>query len=236
VFCVSYTGFNKVITQGEHIMDQKVLTDSQKKELIQEILGTEYHQVGNHFPLFSKMIDNLGTMNDAAAISELVPVLTRYLSGTATTSVFSVASMVGILLFPVHQFINLVNANQTGHRMYSYRAIAYTIVGWAFSQPIPAQSARIILNIRSGSVVKSVATVREYEKIWRETSLNVQNQLNIICVTKNIDVQLLKRVFQVMGEGNTGRLSALILESFESQFGPTTKPIWKSNYSVCYPH
>lgn len=152
----------------------KPLTDHEKKELIRQTLRNSNSAVGNHFPAFSKMIDGLGHVNDALSVAELIPTLNIYLSGTAVGAFYSGASFAGILLFPVQQIINLINANETGFRMYSYRAISYAITAWAFDKPVVSQSPRIILNLKTGpgSVAKTHNELAAYHQVWWESSTN----------------------------------------------------------------
>ncbi len=218
-------------------MNHRKLSDSEKKQIIQQVLGAEYHSVGNHFPVFSKVADRLGDFNNIVSFAELVPTLSTYLSGGSTAAVLSGASFAGILLFPVQQIIGLVNANEIGFQMYSYRAIAYAITSWAFDRPMLSGSQRILANQRSnsGSVVFSHEAKAKYHIVWSQTSTKVVNQLNVLCQQKNISKVHLQIIFKALGDGRPGQLSKLILEGFEKEFGHTTKHIWKSLYSVLYP-
>ncbi len=181
------------------------------------------------------MIDGLGNANDALSFAELIPSLNTFLSSSsAMSSVISGASFAGILLFPVAQLINLVNANQTGQRMYSYRSIAYTITAWSFAKPIPTQSARVMRNISSGSIQKSSAEKMEYQTVWRNTSKSVVDKLNLTCSQKSIPKPHLQAIFRALGSGQMDKLCLMILEGFEKEFSPTTKNIWKSTYSIRY--
>lgn len=219
-------------------MAMKKLSDDEKKIILKQYLGPNYHSVGQHFQVFSKMIDGLGHVNDAIGFAELIPALNSYLSGPVVSRILSGGSFVGILLFPVQQLINLLNANETGYRMYSYRAISYSITAWAFNKPIPSQSPRVISNLRSGSgpVAHSHNMMARYHKVWWETANSVVNQLNKTCIEKNIQKPHLKAIFRALGEGRPEVLSRLILTGFEDEFGHTTKHIWRSTYSTVYPN
>lgn len=213
---------------------QKKLSDREKKEIIKEILGVNHSAAGRHFPVFSEMMNGLGSFNDALSFAELVPALNAWLSGTVISSVTTAASIAGVVLFPFQQMINLINANETGLRAYSYRAISYTITAWAFDKPRYRSSPQIISNLKSGPYT-SVKSLDEYHKVWIDTSFSVFMQIQKICLQKSINKNHLKAVFKALGQGNPEALSVLILKGFESEFSAVTKNIWISNYSVTYP-
>ena len=210
------------------------LSDQEKKEIIKGILGANHNAVGNHFPIFSEMMNGLGTFNDVLTFAELLPTLSTWLSGAAVTSITSAAAFSGTILFPFQQAINLINANETGLRAYSYRAISYTITAWAFDKVNPMSSPRILSNINSGPY-PSTKSNDEYHKVWRETLISVLMKLELICIQKKIKKQHLKTVFKALGQGSPEKLSVLILKGFEKEFGHTAKNIWVSNYSVKFP-
>lgn len=215
-------------------MNQKKMTDAEKKEILKNILGTKYHSAGKNFPIFSEMMDGLGTFNDVLSFVELVPVLNTWLSGSVVSAVVSRASIAGVFLFPFQQMINLLNANETGLQMYSYRSISYSLTAWAFNKPKPMSSPQIISNIRSGPY-RSVKSIDEYHKVWRETSISLVNKIELVCLQKKINKDYLKVVFKALGHGSPEKLSVLILHGFESEFSPVTRHIWASNFSVVYP-
>jgi hypothetical protein len=136
-------------------MNKKVLNDQEKKEILTSILGANHNAVGKHFPIFSDMMSGVGNFNDAVSFAELVPALDAWLSVSMVSSITSAASFAGILLFPVQQIINVINANETGLRAYSYRAISYAITAWAFDKPKPMSSPQILSNIRRGPIVST---------------------------------------------------------------------------------
>jgi hypothetical protein len=180
------------------------------------------------------MMSGLGHFNDAISFAELIPALSSWLSGTAAASITSVASFAGVLLFPVQQIINIINANETGLRAYSYRGIAYAITAWAFDKPKPMSSPQILSNIKRGPVV-TVQGVGRYNQVWMQTVSSVTNKITEICSKNNINEEHLKAVFRAFGRGSPEKLSVLILKGFEKEFSPVTVNMWKSNYKVAYP-
>lgn len=215
-------------------MTQKKMTDAEKKKIIRDVLGANHNAVGNHFPIFSEMMNGLGTFNDVISFAELIPALNGWLSGSVVSSVVSKASFAGILLFPFQQMINLVNANETGLRAYSYRAISYSVTAWSFNRPMPLSSPQIISNINSGPY-RSTRSNDEYHKVWRETSFSVIRRIELVCLQKKINKEHLKLVFKALGQGSAEKLSVLILQGFENEFSSVSRHIWASNYSVAYP-
>ncbi|MFK5948135.1 MAG: hypothetical protein QM500_05125 [Methylococcales bacterium] len=215
-------------------MNKIQMSDVEKKKIIRSILGENHHAVGNNFPVFSEMMNGLGTFNDALTFAELLPVLNAWISGSVVSSIAANASFAGVLLFPFQQMINLMNANEVGLRAYSYRSISYSITAWAFDKPKPISSPQILSNSRSG-IVTSVKGVEEYNKVWRETSLSVIRQIEHVCLQKKINKKRLKVVFKALGQGKPEILSVLILKGFEKDFSNLSKNVWISTYSVSYP-
>ncbi len=213
------------------------MNEMEKKQVMKDVLGAKYHSVGQHFSLYSRMADGLGHVNNALSFAELIPALNCYLSGALASKVVSNASFIGILMFPFEQIVNLINANETGFRMYSYRAIAYSITAWAFEKPIPNGSKRTLDNLQSGSgpVVRDHAKLAQYHKVWSDTANQVVRRLEETCRAKNIPKNDLKMVFRALGRGNAQQLCKELLLSFEGQFGHTTKHIWRSNCNWAYP-
>lgn len=216
-------------------MQSRPRTDAEKKKLITEILGHNHSAVGKNFPTFSKLIDGIDKFNDAISFAELIPSLNTLLSSPIASSVVSHASFIGVLLFPVSQTINLINANQAGHKLYSYRAIAYTITAWAFGHPVPMQSARILSNIHSGQVVQSSGATQEFNQVWRTTSNSVIQQLNQLPAKTNITKKHVLAIFRALGNNNPDTLCLEILKSFEPDIKDfASKIVWKSNYKIGY--
>lgn len=217
-------------------MPNKKLNDTEKKKIIQDILGKNHSAVGQNYPVFSALNDGLSTANDVLTFAELIPSLNTLLSGSVVSTVVSTASFIGILLFPVAQFINLIKANQIGHRMYSYRCIAYTTTAWAFDKPNPTGSPRILSNINSGPIQKRSSATMEFHKLWRETSASVLKELNLISVQKKIPLSHIKAIFRALGGTQPDKLCLELLTQFEKKFDNITRNIWKSNYKIRYPH
>jgi len=216
-------------------MTNNKLTDEEKRKTIKDVLGKDSTAVGKNFLLFSALADNLSTANDILSFAELVPSFNSLLSGTVASTAVSTVSFVGILLLPFVQLINIINAYQIGHRMYSYRCVAYTITSWVFDKPKVPGSARILSNINSGPIQKRQSATKEYNKLWLETSLNVLNNLSAISTQKKIPIAHMKAIFRALSGNKADKLCESVLIHFEKDFDSNTRNIWKSNYKIRYP-
>lgn len=217
---------------------QNKLSEQEKKQLVKDILGAKYHNVGNNWPIFSKVIDYIGNTSDAFTLAELIPVTNTLVSGSSTLSIIgSTAGALSIFLMPVGHLIAIINAWQAGHRTYSYRCVAYTVTAWAFNQPSPAGSNTILRNIRSGVLVRKPGVVDEYGQVWRETATKVKKILDKIVVEKSIQKKQLQFVLKALGNGNPQQLNLALLRGFEDKVDSYQhKMVWRSNYKIAYPH
>lgn len=215
-------------------MLKTTLSDQEKKDLIKNILGAKYSSAGNHFPIMREMMDGLSTFNNTATFAELIPVLNTWLSGSAVTAAVSTASFAGTILFPFQQIINLINANENGLRLYSYRAISYAITTWSFDKPKPISSPRVISNL-TAPPYGATKDIAEYHEVWKEALIQVLTHLEFTCIQKNIKKQHLKTIFKALGHGSPEKLSVMLLKGFEKNMGHTSKNMWISGYKIAYP-
>lgn len=211
----------------------RLMSNEEKNAILKEVLGSSYQE--KTFPAFSRLMDYIGNVNNSVAIVELIPSLNAYLSGPLVSRALTYSSLVGTFLFPLDGLLKVIDANKTGLRMYGYRATAYTLAAWAFEQPVPQLSNKIIINLRSGPIAKTPQQVQEYHDVWRDITRRTVSCLARVCNERSIPEEHLKIIFRAMGGGSAGLLSKQVLESFEDQFSATTKHIWRSNYSVVYP-
>lgn len=215
-------------------MNNKILSEVKKKEIIRSILGANHSAASQHFQLFSELMTGLGYVNDTASFAELLPALSSWMSGARMSAITSTAYFAGVMLFPLQQLINLINANETGLRFYSYRAISYAITAWAFDKPRPLSSPQIMLNVRKGPYTE-VQGENRYNQVWQETVFSVTNKIKQTCLQKKINEKHMKIIFKALCKENPQNLSLLILKGFENEFSHITKGMWKSNYNVLYP-
>lgn len=151
----------------------KNLTDKEKDQLLKEILGEKYNSAGDNLPVLKNVIDVIGYVDTSLTVAELLPIVNTILSGSRVlTVVASGASVFSIFLFPVASMISIIDAYQSGHKMYAYRAIAYTLTAWAYNKPIPPSSMRILSNLRTGNLVAREKIVNEYKQVWAKTPVS----------------------------------------------------------------
>lgn len=213
------------------------LTDKEKDEILKEVLGPKYHTSGNNLPILKKVIGHISDVNDAATFAEIIPALNTALANSRIFAfVSSGASILSIVLFPVGTMISIINAYQLGAKMYSYRAIAYTITAWAFNRAIPTSSPRIMSNSRNQAPVSNPHQMQEKIKAWKKASDSVLRELNNLAITNKIPKDALKLLIRAMADNNEQKLCALILKGYEKQFSDFhSKAVWKSNYKILFP-
>ncbi len=213
----------------------KTLSNEEKKKILKDILGESHSSVGRHFAVFSAIMDYVGYGTDAVSFAELVPAAGRFLAGTGVSAVASNVSFASILLFPFTQMINIISANETGRRKYTYVAIAYTVVSWTFNDPRIFESKRRFGNLSSGFPVVSKKELSLYREDWREAMVSVLLNLEMTLRTKQITKQQLQILFKAISGANRQKLCLQIFQGFEREFSHTTKNIWRSEYKMLYP-
>lgn len=211
----------------------KLISNNEKRAILKGILGVDYNE--HAFPALSLVIDYVGNLSDGLSLAELIPSLNRYLSGPIASRVVGYSSLMGTLLFPVGSFLKLIEANRTGHSMYGYRAAAYTLTAWAFEDPVPTGSLRILINVKTGIGARSESVVTEYKEIWSKVSRDVLNSITRTCLERNVPENHLTILFRAAGNGDPRALCKQILTSFESRLTNTTIHIWRSTYTIPYP-
>ena len=186
--------------------------------------------------MLSKIIDYTGKLNNTLTLTEILPIANNlFRSGTFLSVVASGAAIFSIALFPVDTMLKVINAYQTGHRMYSYRAISYTITAWVFNSPIPGPSQRILHNLRaSGGPVRSKSIINEYKTIWKKTTNAVLLRLSNIAPDKKSKI-VCKIIFKALSNKNEQELCDLILKGFDKKFSYLEQISWKSRRSIHYP-
>lgn len=217
----------------EDVFMKKLISSNEKRAILKDILGVDYNEQA--FPAFSLVIDYVGNLNDGLSLAELLPSLNRYLSGPIASRIVSYSSLMGALLFPVGSFLKLIDSNRIGHSMYGYRAATYTLTAWAFDDPVPTGSLRILVNLRTGIGARSQSVVTEYKDVWSKVSRDALDSIKRTCLERNILENHLKILFRAVGNGDPRELCKQVLSSFENRFTNTTINIWRSNYAIPYP-
>lgn len=215
----------------------KKLSTREKEELLREILGHKYSSAGNNLPVLSKIIDNIGYVDNAFTLAELVTFTNTILTGSRFLTVAaSGASVLSIFLSPVSHLIAVINAWQTGHKMYAYRAVAYTLTAWAFNKSMPSGSPAVISNIRSGAPVRKQSVVQEYNKAWQDASRNLLGKINSGTISTRVPKEALKLILRAIADNSPQKLCEMLLRGVEDQFEAVPRITWKANYKIRYPH
>lgn len=218
-------------------MKRTTLSQSKKLELIRELLGKNHPAAGRNFAEISTLLDKLGFFNDVVSIAEIIPSIGTILSNSQVGTIASNASFLGAVLFPLQQIINLINANDTGLRMYSYRATSYAATAWAFDKAIPVQSNSILANISSGSYVATNANSKSrYNQVWRESCQRTVTTLQQRCNKLEIKELHMKLIFRAAGDNRPEVLCSNIQKNYEKEFNAIVRNSWVSNYKISYPN
>jgi len=212
---------------------EKMISIEEKRAILKDILGVDYND--QTLPVLSLAIDYVSGLSDGIALAELIPSLNRYLTGPVTSRVVGASSIVGALLFPIGSFLKLIDANRVGHSMYGYRAAAYTVTAWAFNDPVPTGSLRILTNIRTGIGAQPKSVVKEYNEVWQKVSRDVLKSIKLTCSERRIPEDHLRILFRATSNGDPKDLCKQILKSYENRISNTTINIWRGNYSILYP-
>ncbi len=219
------------------VVKNKKMSEKEKDELLKEILGQDYYKAGNNLPMLNKVIGFISDTNDLATLTEIIPLLNSALANSRLFAIISSGTSVfSVLLFPVGSMINIINAYQLGVKMYSYRAIAYSITAWAFNKPIPISSPRIISNSKNRFPVASHNEITEKHTAWKKASQSVIKEIDQFVLSNNLTKNSFQLLLQAMSDGNQQKLCDFLLRGYEKEFkGYHSKAVWKSNYSIKYP-
>jgi hypothetical protein len=214
------------------------VSPKQKEALLKEILGEKYHTASKNLPALSKVIDFVGDANDVFSLVELIPKVNIILTNSRLLSVAtSGAAIFSIAMFPVSTMLSILNAYQSGLRMYSYRSVAYTVTAWAFDKPIPLASNRIIQNARSFAPVRPESEIQEMNDIWRKTSQSTVNELNSLVLANNVSKDVVKILLCSLSDNNEQKLCEIIMKGYDSIITSFhVRQVWQSNYrTIKYP-
>jgi len=214
----------------------KNLSENDKDQLMKDILGNDYYTAGSNLPILRKLIDRVGYVDNMFSLAELLPLMNKILSIRIFYFLASGASILSIFFIPVSALINIVNAYQTGARLYSYRAIAYAITAWAFNKPAINGSQKILAQIRMGFPRVPEDQVSEYHKAWKKSSQDTINKLNETSRTNQIPREALQAFLRLIADNNEQKLCEMILKGFEKQFSFVELRVWRSNYLIRYPN
>jgi len=218
------------------VMSFNNLSDKEKDDLIREVFSNKYSDVGDNLPLLKDAIEIISRVDTVMSISELLPMMNAVLNGSRFFSfVASGSSIFSIFMFPVATMISIINAYQIGHKMYAFRAIAYTLTAWAFDKPIPISSPRIIHNLREGSVLATKKAAAEFKNVWLKTTQMALLKINSELKVKDTPKEVLQVLLRTVSKNDEKILCDLIMRGFEKKLSTVANITWKSNYKIKFP-
>jgi len=128
------------------------LTQEERNKIIIDLVSREHNLRGNHLPTLKKAIEIIGYTDTTLALSEVAGLLSEISIGASAASA---ASALAALAFPIGSILAVIDARESGRRMYGMRAVAYTITAWTYEDPIPSESRTLIRNLTNrGTLVK----------------------------------------------------------------------------------
>lgn len=213
------------------------LTDKEKNEILKDALGSDYNAAGNNLPILKNVIDKIDLVDNGFSFVELIPVFNRILDLKIVSVVAEGASVLSIFLFPVSALIDILNAYETGARLYSYRGVAYTLTSWAFGD-VPVHSSRTILNnLSAGRLVPPDLkyTIEMYNKAWKKAESDTLSKMNSITAQNKINPAYLKLFICALADNNRQKLCLDILRSFEKKLSFQDNIVWRAGYKLIYP-
>ena len=220
------------------VVKNNKMSDKEKDDLLKQVLGQEYYKAGNNLPILKKVIGYISDTSDIATLAEIIPVLNSALANSRVLSIISSgATVFSIILFPIGVLINITNAYQLGIKMYSYRAIAYTITAWAYNLPIPTSSPKIISNSKTKFPVAPSKEIEEKNLAWKKSSRSVIKEIDSFLFLNKISKDIFRLLLQSMSDGNQQKLCDMLMKGYENEFKDFhSKNVWKSNYSIKFPN
>jgi hypothetical protein len=212
------------------------LDNKQIDTLIKEILAKNNISIGNRLAIFSNIYTNVDNADKGFSFAQLFRFADTLITNSRfLTVVAESASTLSIFLEPVADMISVINAWESGRRMYAFRAIAYTVTAWSFNQPVPTGSQVVLGNLTTGILAKPRSELLEYNKIWKETSRKVLLQLESSASMLNVPKDAVKIIMQGIGKNDPRTLCKMLLKGLEVQLQPIPRISWKSGYNILYP-
>jgi len=213
------------------------LTDKEKTEILKEALGSDYKTAGNNLPILKSVIGKIDLADNGFSFAEIIPIFNRILDLKIVSVVAEGASILSIFLFPVSALIDILNAYETGARLYSYRGVAYTLTSWAFGDVHIHSSRTILHNLSAGRLVPPDLkyTLAMYDAAWKKAESDTILKMNAITAQYKIKPAYLKLFICALANNNRQQLCLDILRSFEKELSFQDKIVWRAGYRLIYP-
>jgi predicted RNA-binding protein len=204
------------------------LTDAEKKKIILDTLQSDFELRGENLKVLSSAIDILGKTGDVMSLLEIATALET--SATFATISGNVG-LIATLLSPLANIAAVMNAHEAGERMYGLRAVAYTIVAWAFDKPIPQSSPKIMYRLKHDPA----ESIARRKKAWMNASKSALVALRAEAKKRKVNENSLKLLYRALGQDNAKTLCLSIMKGLESKLSPIEKITWNGNLKVLYP-
>lgn len=224
-----YSSFSPTVIVGRRPPPPPALSPAEKKRIIVAALKRDYSIPGENLPLLSKAIDAAGYAENAIALAEIAGLVAE---GGLIASVGTGLTIAGVVLFPIGAGISLVDAMESGEKLYAMRGICYATTAWAFGEPVPPGSPRVLRNIRQ------MYDTARHERAWREASDAAIRKLEADVARaapgSSTAKGTLQTLLQAIADRDRKKLSLLLMKGMEPELSGVLLEAWKSNYGTTY--
>ena len=163
---------------------------------------------------------HIGT--DLVEVSETVLVLMEGLG--------EVAFMAGLVLFPVHATLDILNSWKAGERAVGLRGRAYGITSWAFGDPLPPPPGYLRSGISQAALQQAMKSgdrefqgwakqaaagaqsdAGQWQRAWKEGADGPLRNLDNMVTQKHVAKADCQVIFQAIGDNNRNALAMKIM-------------------------
>lgn len=208
------------------------ISKEKRKKITKDFLDNEFKLKGKYMP------DWLDTALDATdAADTLAGIVTLIIKSAAAEAIATVLEVIGPFLFAVENTVNWAEVSDTDVRMYGMLAVAYTTAGWAFDQPQPTESRKILGNWRAHGTYPP-AKLERAAKFWQEAANATRANLEAYPAKQGVHKNSWKLTLRSIGGGSPRVLAVEILKGFEADWKkhpPAVLRVWQSFYDLKFP-
>jgi len=229
----SETIFHIPTATGQAADNLPQLSNEEKKKIILAALKADFNLNGEHLKLLTNVMEKVGYVDDALTLAEIAGFITE---SSLLASAASTIGVVTLFFGPIGGILALINANETGERLYGMRSVAYTMTAWAYNDAIPNSSKKLVQNMRQGFPVVTPDKMTRYHNAWAKASRAMLNHLAATTGKGKISKKSMQILLKAIGNNDRSKLCLEILKGFENKVGGYAETlVWKSNYKVLYP-
>ncbi len=217
------------------------LDDAEKKKRVMDILSRQYELSGQRLETLSKAIDIVGKVDDAITLAQLAGLVAE---GSVISSIGTVTSIAGVLLFPVGATVAILNAIEIGERTYGFRAIAYTTTAYAFSDNVvpdksEAPDKSFVIRERIDRRGADAAELAALDQAWKVAKDSTWQNIHQTVLDRRVSGSNYRAYLRACGDDQKQKFCTLILKGFEGELkgkNPGVFDTWVRNYNVLYPN